>query len=283
MKNILVTPTYAPDFKRCKDMLDSCDRYISGLAEHLILVDKPDLDLFMPLQRPNVRVICKSTLLPVAIARVPLQQRWWLTACSLPVRGWILQQIMKLAITAQNSADSVSFVDSDVLFVKPFDLNNLWENNSLRLFRDVRGPRQYSNIRYKNWYRFGCDALQIGRHDQQPSAFISQLASMRPMLVRQLFSRMEERFQRPWYKVLLNCLDFSEYTLYGLFAEHLGEAKSGHYFTESELCHSSWFYDIRSTEDVHSFIEKRSKDQCAIHLQSNLGLNAEALVNALAH
>lgn len=283
MNNLLVTPTYAPDFSRCEAMLKSSARYVSGVNQHLILIDEPDWALFKPLESANVKLACKSEYLPTAISRIPFQKRWWLTRCSLPVRGWILQQIVKLAVAAQSRADSVSFIDSDVLFVKPFHLDRLWHEGQLRLFRDVRGPKQYRNIRYRNWYSFACNALDLGKPEHQHSAFISQLASMRPELVRRLFTKLETSFQRPWYQILLNRLDFSEYTLYGLFAESLGEERSGHYFTQSELCHSSWFYDIHTEKDIQSFVAKRSKDQCAIHLQSNLGLRPEALMQVLSN
>jgi len=283
MNNLLVTPTYAPDFLRCKAMLESASRYISGATQHLILIDEPDWGLFKSLQSSNVQVVCKSEYLPTNLFRVPLQKRWWLTDCSWPVRGWILQQIIKLAVAAKSPVDSVSFVDSDVIFVRPFHLDHLWDAQQLRLFRNTRGPKQYRHIRYKNWYRFSCNALSIGKPEYQPSTFIVQLMSMRPELVRRLFRKLEDRFRRPWYQTLLNCFDFSEYTLYGLYAESLGEARSGHYFTESALCHSSWFYDIHTEQDVQSFVAKRSKKQCAIHLQSNLGLKPDSLVQALSN
>ena len=50
MNNILVTPTFAPDFERCKAMLESSAEYVTGTSEHLLLVDRGDMKLFQSLQ-----------------------------------------------------------------------------------------------------------------------------------------------------------------------------------------------------------------------------------------
>lgn len=280
MNNILVTPTFAPDFERCKALLESSEQQLSGVSEHLLVVDRPDLELFAPLQTAKVRVLCKNELLPSMLFQIPLQKRWWLTGCSLPVRGWILQQIIKLAVAKDCGADAVVFADSDLMFIRPLDLNELWCNSRLRLFQNQRGPFMYRNRRYQNWYGFGCDALNLGNPDDQHQAYITQLATMRPDNVTKLCEALENRFQRPWYQTLLNTWDFSEYVLYGLFVGRLGQ-DSGHFFTQQELCHSSWFYEINKPSDVADFVSQASKHHRAVHLQSNLGLEGMALPRAL--
>lgn len=285
MKNILVTPTFAPDFERCKAMLKSSARWVSGVDEHILIVDKADLGLFKKLQDKRVRVICKNEVLPIGLFQIPLQKRWWLTNCSLPVRGWILQQIMKIAVAKEAKADAVVFADSDIMFIRNFDLNDLWSGNNLRLFRANRGPNLYSDKRYKNWYEFGCNALNLDNPHRQSGAFITQLATMRPDLTKRLCHTLENKFSVPWYETLLNTWDFSEYILYGIFVESLSEKfgteHAGHYFNDKELCHSSWFYDIHSKTDVDDFVSGVADRHYAVHLQSNLGLGSTTLSNAI--
>jgi len=285
MQNILVTPTFAPDFERCKAMLESAEQYISGVEEHLLLVDKSDLSLFQKLQNNRIRVICKNEVLPAVLFQVPLQKRWWLTDCSPPVRGWILQQIIKLAVAKGSQADAVIFADSDLIFVRNLSLNDLWSGNQLRLFRTERQPNLYSDKRYKNWYGFSCKALALGNPQAQTGAYITQLATMRPNLTRMLCNALENKFSKPWYETLLNTWDFSEYILYGVFVENLlketDEKNCGHYLSGDELCHSSWFYDIHSKVDIDEFVAKTTPQHCAVHLQSNLYFDPSALSNAI--
>lgn len=287
MKNTLVTPTYAPDYQRCKAMLKSSEQWVTSVDEHLLIVDHNDLDLFRSLQNPRVRVICKEEVLPLGLYRIPLQKRWWLTNCSLPVRGWILQQIIKLAVAKQSHADAVIFADSDLMFINPLDLNNLWRHGQLRLYRTERRPHLYKNPRYRNWYGFSCRSFDLGEPEHQAGAYIVQLATMRPEMTAKLCDALEKKYAQPWYQALLNTWDFSEYVLYGCFVESYinqhGERHSGHYLTDKELCHSSWFYEINSEADIEHFVETSQLQHCAVHLQSNLKFDSAALGKALGH
>ena len=281
-KNLLVTPSYAPDFERCRALIESTEKWVRGFDEHLVLVDKSDLKLFSTLQTNKVRVICKEELLPISLRQIPCQKRWWVSNCSLPTRGWIIQQIMKLALAEASHSDAVIFADSDLVFMRHLDMNELWSNNRLRLFRSQRGPMQYLDRRYKNWYQFSAKALGLGDEQKLSGAYITQLATMRPDIVRSLCAHLESRFQKPWYQVLLNTWDFSEYVLYGVFVEKLLQEQQGHYLEDSQLCHSSWFYDIKSQQDIENFVANANAGHRAIHLQSNLGLLPETLNNTLA-
>lgn len=272
MKNVLITPTYAPDFERCKVLIESASRWVTSVEEHLIIVDRHDSKLFETLSTDRVRIICKEDILPTGVYQLPLQKRWWLTGCSWPVRGWILQQIIKLAVARESSADAAVFVDSDVLFIKPTDLNDLWVSSKLRLFRCERGPNQYRCKRHQNWYKFACSSLSIPEPSQQQGSFIAQLTAMRPDMVKMLCIELENKYSRPWYQTLLQTFDFSEFVLYGLFIEKIGEENAGHFFTDQQLCHSSWFYDIQDENRIQDFINKTLSHHHAIHLQSNLGL-----------
>jgi hypothetical protein len=38
--NILVTPCYAPDYNRCAQLVYSVNKYVNGISQHLLIVDK---------------------------------------------------------------------------------------------------------------------------------------------------------------------------------------------------------------------------------------------------
>jgi hypothetical protein len=70
----------------------------------------------------------------------------------------------------------------------------------------------------------------------------------------------------------------SEYTLYGIFVEHvLGIENSGHFQHSDDLCHCLWFED--ETEKFLTQFDYRDAPQ-AVLLQSNIGLD-QGDVNAL--
>jgi hypothetical protein len=277
MRTVLVTPTYAPDFERCRLLVDSCQQYVSGVQRHLLLIDEAERDLFACLESDQVEILCKEQLLPWWIRRNPLSSRWWLSLASLPVRGWILQQVVKLAIAEQCDADALLFADSDMVFIRPFSPDDIRRGDKLRHYRAQRGPRMYSDRRYRNWYRVAASIAGLPDPDSIDGAYIAQLNCWRRENVEALYRALEQAALGSWQARLLRCLDFSEFVLYGAFVDYaLGDA-SGHYRDPDNLCHSSWYYPIVNDTDVDRFISELDPRHHALHLQSNLGLNPELL------
>jgi len=64
-------------------------------------------------------------VLPWWIMRLPFARRWWLSLKTPPMPNWILQRLVKLSSPCYTSEDVLVFVDSDVAFVRPFDLQGL--------------------------------------------------------------------------------------------------------------------------------------------------------------
>lgn len=276
MRTLLITPTHAPDLERCRLLVQSSRRHLSGVEAHLLLIDEAERELFEPLVSSTVHLVTKESLLPWWIRRNPLSGKWWLSLKSLPIRGWILQQIIKLAIAERYQADVLLFADSDMVFVRPFDPSHIIVDGKVRHFRAERGPMQYTDLRYRNWYGVAADICGVSSPDNISGAYIAQLNSWRHENVIELYRAMEQR-GTPWMTQLARKLDFSEFVLYGAFVDHVLGSLSGHYVDENQLCHSSWFYDLQTEDDVDDFISRLSPFHRAVHLQSNLGMNASLL------
>jgi hypothetical protein len=60
-------------------------------------------------------------IVPCWIRRVPGVRRLWFSFRTLPIRNWILQQIVKLSVAKVVPAEVLFFVDSDVFFCAPFN------------------------------------------------------------------------------------------------------------------------------------------------------------------
>ena len=57
MQTVIVTPSYAPDFERCKMLCQSVDKYVSSYTKHVIIVDKNDQRLFNQLKTEKTEII----------------------------------------------------------------------------------------------------------------------------------------------------------------------------------------------------------------------------------
>lgn len=110
------------------------------------------------------------------------------------------------------------------------------------------------------------------------SDYIGPLATWRRSNLVQLKRHIEDCRERPWYEAVGRRVTVSEYTLYGVFVEHvLGIENSGHFQHSDDLCHCLWFED--ETEKFLTQFNYRDAPQ-AVLLQSNIGLD-QGDVNAL--
>lgn len=273
MKNILVTPSFAPDFQRCKLLVESANRMVGGLADHYLLIDRKDEPVFAPLTGGRVHLMYKEELLPDWLRPIPLGRNWWFSSKGIPVRGWILQQVVKLAVAEVIDADAFVYADSDVCFVRPWDINAIWQGDNLRLFREKRRGVMLTDRRNLNWYRVAAKYAGIDDHDLIQGGYIAQLNSWRRDHVLALLAEIERISSRPWKEALLGTLDFSEFILYGAFVESRLQSK-GHFCDERPLTLSSWYHDVKTVDDLPRFLEALEPHHVGVHIQSNLHLNS---------
>jgi hypothetical protein len=90
-------------------------------VQHHIIVPRSDLKLFGRLADTRTHIRCEADLLPRTFVRVPLVNITVNVSRPFPpVRGWIQQQVVKLAAIAASEDDVVLVVDSDVEFFRAY-------------------------------------------------------------------------------------------------------------------------------------------------------------------
>ena len=277
----LITPSWLPDIERCRQLIVSAEDHTEGFTGHFVLVDAQDEKAFRNIAGSQVEIVVKESLLPTWLHQSSLNRKWWWSLRAFPVRGWILQQVTKIAITQVLDADACCFVDSDTQFVRPFLADSLWQGDSLKFFRNERKPHFHKSKRYRNWYGFAAKQFGLGGELQLDGSYIAQLTTMRKDCVGEMLAQIEQHHQRDWMDVLLRSVDFSEFILYGVFIDACTE-DNRHEADAKGFCHSSWLYDIESEADIEQFVKNIDPAHVAVHLQSNLNLDSDALAKALA-
>lgn len=137
MQMTMITPSYGPDFDRCKMLVNSVNKYVPDTVEHVLLVDQRDEAQFQKLASSRTRVMTVESVLPWWIMRLPMARRWWFSFKSMPVRNWILQQVVKLGVGEHIESANYMFVDSDVSFIRPMNLGEFTdEQGKLVLYRN---------------------------------------------------------------------------------------------------------------------------------------------------
>lgn len=282
-KTVLITPSFSRDLERCRRTVESVERFVDPAVHHYLIIDRRDLPLFRPLEGPRTTVVTAEDLLPRWLVRLPGARKWWLSLRTLPVRNWIVQQIMKLAVAEHLEADVYCFVDSDVTFVRPLD--------AARLHDDTRGTRLFRSPgladlpTHHRWHRTASRLLGLPETDYFGADYIGNLITWRRDHLLGLYRHIEDTTGRPWARAVAAQAHLSEYILYGVYVEHvLGLASSGHAPSDRDLCLCSWHFPMDTPEGQKSFLAALEPEHVAVLVQSNLGLDetqTEALVRSV--
>jgi hypothetical protein len=283
----IATPSYAGDFERCRLLCASIDRFVAGQSAHYLLVEDRDLALFQPLQGAKRRVIAESELLPGWLKSWPDptslgRRRVWSGPGALrrgvpPLRGWHAQQLRKLALPLSCDEDVVLFADSDMMFLRPFDLTGLDAGGATRLYvkPDAITPEM---TEHAGWCAMAAKLLGLPAPRLPGDDYINNLVSWRSDNVRAMMRLIEQRNGRDWVSAVASQRQFSEYMIYGYFVEHvLGLEAARHAPDALELCKVYWGGDAAGLASLRSFEDVLGEGQVAVGVQSFIGAPMERL------
>lgn len=280
-----VTPSYRLDRDRCALLSRSLEACAPSF-EHWIIVDRGDLQLFRSLRNHRTHVVAKEEVLPVWIRRldtlkIGLRSNVWLQARGLPIRGWLLQQFIKLAVAEKLTADVLVHVDSDVVFLRPFSESSVVDRNGrVRLYArpnyvDETLP---DHIR---WHRSAEKLLGIGPANLPMPDYISSLVPWRRSNAVALLEHIQTTTGRHWLPALASAWDVSEYTLYGRFARDVLATSAGQFVSPSSLCHDYYKRVPLSAPDLEALLDRLSPEEVAVSLTSKAGMRPDNYVELL--
>ena len=106
----VITKSFAPDFDLCTSLNRSVLENSPDPIQHHIVVPRSDLKLFGRLAGPRTHIRCDADFLPRTFVHLPLSNIMVNLARPFPpVRGWIQQQVIKLAAVAASEDDAGSW------------------------------------------------------------------------------------------------------------------------------------------------------------------------------
>ncbi|MBB6409094.1 DUF6492 family protein [Mesorhizobium sangaii] len=271
----IVTASYAPDFERCRLLCETLDRHVSGAAHHYILVEHRDIQLFRQLENGRRSVVDERDLLPRWLHAFddPLslfRRRVWLSLKTQPLRGWHVQQLRRIAISARAGEDVLIFCDSDVAFLKPFDCGAFWRDGKARLFRRDGVLADEGHEEHRIWSRNAGAALGIDPSRTSVHDYISTLIAWRRDTVLAMCGEIEKVHARGWVEVVGSARKFSECMIYGRYVDDLLEG-AGHFHGSEEFCRVHWTGQALSDDEFRRFVGAMAPEQVAIGMQSFIG------------
>jgi hypothetical protein len=275
-----VTPSYAPDFQRCKLLCWSIKQFVDFPVHHYIIVDQKDLSLFQELADRHTTILAKEKILPSWIQRVPFfdKKNLWLNlkgyrSGNLLLRGWLVQQMIKLAAAQYVSEEVIIFLDSDVAFIDRFNVHSLVKEGKVRLFR----VEQYINENDKLTHVWKEEAKRLlklpDKHYQDN--YVSQIVTWRRSTLLQMYQHIERNTQKDWLESLCEMKHLSEYILYGMFANYVDSEHAGHYDDHlQKICHCYWKEVPMSNGELEAFFqEAQTSGHKAVMISAKSGMD----------
>lgn len=271
----IVTASYAPDFERCRLLCETLDRHVTGAAHHYILVEHRDVGLFRQLEGSRRSIVDERDLLPSWLHALddPLslfRRRVWLSMKTMPLRGWHVQQLRRIAIAGHVGEDVLIYCDSDVVFLKPFDCGVFRRDGKVRLFRRDDTLSGLSLQDHRDWSRnagamLGIASPRTSRHD-----YISTLIAWRRDTVSAMCARIEKTSGHGWVETIGRRRKFSECVIYGRYVDEVLDG-AGHFHGAEEFCRVHWFGTALSDSGFREFVAAMAPEQVAIGMQSFIG------------
>lgn len=282
---VFVTPSYRLDRERCALLNRSLDACATSF-EHWIIVDRGDLPLFRSLKSNRTNVVAKEDVLPVWVHRVDtlklgLRSNVWLQARGRPIRGWLLQQLVKLAVAKSLSADVIVHADSDVVFVRPFSADAVVNGDGrVRLFErpDYVDEALPNHIR---WHRAAEKLIGVGPDAVPMPDYISTLVPWKRQNALALLDHVEKTTGRHWLRAIAAAWDVSEFVLYGRFVRDILGASGGQFASPSPMCMDYYKRVPLTVPELTTFLDGIDDAAIAISLTAKAGMDPEDYIQVL--
>lgn len=242
-----VTPSYARDFERCRMLAESRGVCAPDIP-HYILVDPQDLPLFRQIAGPQTHVVDAREMIDPSFHKLWGRNGWWFSLSTPPVRGWITQQLRKLAMPRIVDHDILINIDSDVVLIRRFTPDILFDGEGRLGLFEV----DYRNAEIMGWAQGAARLTGIAA----PTETFNYVGMLIPWWRHQavaLTEAIEAAQGRPWQQALARQKSFSEYMLYGTFMRRklgLGLEAAAHFPDSRMLVQTSWHKETGSEEGL---------------------------------
>jgi hypothetical protein len=276
-RTAIATASYSNDLDRCRLLCESMDQHMLGDWVHYILVSRSDVALFRPMEGPRRQVVDETDLLPAWLFMLPdpfslMKRKIWLSPFSIPLRGWHVQQLRRLALSRYIEEKTMLSADSDVVMIRDYDPADLWQDGKLGFYRIDNTIDTATHSNHLKWMAhstrlLGCQPPQLPTHD-----YISSLIPWRTDTCRTMLDYIEARHQRHWVRAMVRSRTFSECIIYGRYVDEIMNS-GGHFRMPNSLCHSLWLEGsyLKTKAGLKRFLGDRHPHHVGLQIQSFIG------------
>lgn len=245
---VLLTCSMARDLDIFGVLARSVDAFAAPDVRHVVIVPRRDLATFQVHAGPRRIILAQEEILPMRLWQLPkslgklaflheaLRRPLYVTARGKVMRGWMIQQILKIEFARRSPCPRVVHVDSDVFFVRPFGAADVQRDGKTLFFRV---DQERLDAAHRVWGEAAAYCLGQTLPEAWSSHYIENCVPWDRDTATAMVDRIETVHGRPYHDVLLTCPTISEYFIYGLFAD-LRHNAPGLAPGDISLCNSFW-------------------------------------------
>jgi len=267
----IVTPSFAGDLERCELLVESVRKCSPGW-NHYIIVDRHDVPKFRALSSNKTIIMDSREIMDSGLKKAPGRSGIWLSMNTLPVRGWMTQQIRKLGISTKIDETNFLCCDSDTVFLKNFNENSFLVDQKLGLL-DVN----FCDKNVETWTHKAEKLLGLPRNSVEYRGHVGMLILWNRNMLQRLQEAIEENCQQKWQIAIARHTTFSEYITYGVFVRSVvGYENSPHAPSTVDLVKTNWGQTTRTPAEFEAFFSSLSNTQIAAMVHSKDGISVDA-------
>lgn len=266
----VLTPCYSGDAELFADLHRSVLEHTPPGTVHYVICPPSDKALFARYSGPRCRVLVHSDLLPRSYVCVPrshglavnLRRPW------PPVRGWVTQQVMKIAASALIDADTVLIADSDAVLLRPTTAAQFRDCGQLGLVR-AEDAVHAGMERHIHWHHAARRLLGLPDTSRLPLPdYVNPINVWDPAIVRAMQRRMTEVTGMSWVDAFTSELHISEFIVYGVFVDEIIGATAQ---LDPTLCHNYYDRTPLDHDRAVTFADQVAPDAVGMMISSHSG------------
>jgi hypothetical protein len=262
----IVTPSLARDFSLCRELNESVLRFLPPTTRHYIIVDACDLKVFAPLAGSRTIIGAVEDVLPKGYVKLRFSKKWWFSLPALfPLKGWLVQQLVKMSSPGFATERVLVNVDSDVRFIREVDPEIFVRGGRTRMYRLPGGVT--ADMHHAIWHRNICKLLGVAPDAPPMNDYVGNVISWDRNIVLAARKRIEDVTGLPWHVACTRAQRVGEYMIYGLFVDKvLGQATAPVWIDERSWCHTYWGPEPLPEANVTDFAHAMREDDVAFSI-----------------
>lgn len=277
----VITPSYRPDAELFAELHRSVLEHTPDGTVHHVIVPPADREVFARYEGDRCRIWTYPELLPRRYLTVPGRNMWvnarrpW-----PPVRGWVMQQTIKIAAAGLLDAKVVLLADSDVVLVRPATAERFTAADGRLCLYRAEGEVTAAMERHVIWHRVARELFGLPPAPPPPLPdYVSPLNVWDPQIVRAMQRHISETTGRDWLDAFNSRLHISEFILYGVYVDEV-LAADDRPPADTTICHNSWERSPMDHDGAVAFAAGLGPDAVAVMISAKSNTSQQVRLEA---